>query len=275
MKLPNGRTLLGEVLWLPYSLFAWTLSLVWLCIVGIGCVIAVLFVPFERFQQHGPHQLTGLPMWFALGPTKTIEDPLYRRDVVCMFMQNHISMLDGCTATASIRVPLCGLENAAHLKLPGYGWIMRCANAIPVDRKDAKLRDNIRNLLHDRIRRGINVLTFPEGHRTLDGKLRPFKNGVFRMATEAGIPISPIAVRGAYHLLPKGVFTVRPSRVTVYIAPQIETKDLSMEHLPALKARVREVMEAYVERGEMIGHRCKDPIEVLRNKSSDEESAAE
>lgn len=199
-------------------------------------------------------------MWFALGPVKTIEDPGYRRDVVSMFMQNHVTMLDGCTATAAIRVPLCGLENAAHLKVPGYGWIMRCANAIAVDRKDPRMRAGIRTAIHDRITRGINVLTFPEGHRTLDGKLRPFKRGVFRMAVEAGIPVSPIAVRGAYKMMPKGSFTVRPSQVEVYIAPQIETKDLTLKDLPALMERVKTVMEAFIERGEMLGHLCKEPL---------------
>ncbi|MEM6990658.1 MAG: lysophospholipid acyltransferase family protein [Myxococcota bacterium] len=274
MKLPNGRTLIGEILWFPYSMFAWTLSLVWLCIVGLGCIVAVIFVPFERFQTRGPHQLTGMPMWFALGPVKTIEDPKYSRDVPSMFMQNHVSMLDGCTATASIRVPLCGLENAAHLSVPGYGWIMKCANAIAVDRKNPDLREMIRSSIHDRIARGISVLTFPEGHRTLDGKLRPFKNGVFRMAIESGIPISPIAVRGAYRVLPKGVVTVRPSQVTVYIAPQIETKGLTMEHLPALKERVRTVIEAFLERGEMLGDLCKEPLATPKADDAEETSKA-
>lgn len=260
MALPNGRTLLGEVLWVPYSILAWTMSLLWLCLFGGLFAITVVFVPFERFQHIIAHQLTGVPMWLSLGPVRTTEDPQYRRDVVSMFMQNHISMLDGCTATASIRVPLCGMENAAHLTLPGYGWIMRCANAIPIDRKDANLRENLRKAIHDRIARGINVLTFPEAHRSPDGKVQPFKNGVFRMAIEAGIPIVPIAVRGAYKLLPKGVFTVRPSRVRVYIAPQIETAGLTVMHLSALQRRVHTVISAFVERGEMLGALCKEPI---------------
>ncbi|MBL4685214.1 MAG: 1-acyl-sn-glycerol-3-phosphate acyltransferase [Nannocystaceae bacterium] len=272
MSLPNGRTVIGEVLWFPYSIFAWTSTLLWLCLVGVCCAVAVLFVPFERFQHRGPHLLTGFPMWFSLGPVRTIEDPLYRRDVVSMFMQNHISMLDGCTATASIRVPLCGLENASHLNVPGYGWIMRCANAIAVDRKDPKLREHIRDAIRDRIARGINVLTFPEGHRTTDGTVRPLKNGVFRMAIEAGIPISPVAVRGAYKLLPKGVFTVRPARVVVYIAPQIETKGLTMQDVPALKERVRTVLDAFVQRGEMLGELCKEPI--VRHKSPPADTSA-
>lgn len=262
MALPNGRTVLGEILWAPYSILAWSMALVWLCFFGAIFAISVLFVPFERFQHRIAHQLTGVPMWFALGPVRTTEDPQYRRDEVCMFMQNHLTMLDGCTATASIRVPLCGVENAAHLKVPGYGWIMNCANAIPIDRRDPNLRANLRNAIHDRIRRGINVLTFPEAHRTRDGKVQPFKNGVFRMAIEAGIPISPIGVRGAYKMLPKGVFTVRPSRVDVYIAPQIKTEGLTLAHIPALQERVHAVMSAFVDRGEMLGHLCKEPIVI-------------
>jgi len=274
MALPNGRTVLGEVLWAPYSIFAWTMSLVWLCFFGALFAVSVLFVPFERFQHIVAHHLTGVPMWFALGPVRTVEDPQYQRDEVCMFMQNHVTMLDGCTATASIRVPLCGVENASHLKVPGYGWIMRCANAIPIDRRDPNLRANLRAAIRDRIKRGISVLTFPEAHRTRDGRVQDFKNGVFRMAIEAEIPISPIGVRGAFTMMPKGSFMVRPSRVTVYIAPQIKTKGLTLADIPALQARVHEVMSAFVDRGEMLGHLCKEPIVRAANRESVEEPVA-
>lgn len=272
MRLPNERTLVGEIVWAPYSVFAWTASLIWLCGAGAAFMVAVLFVPFERWQHRIAHQLTGVPMWIALGPVRTVEDPGYRRDVVSMFMQNHVSMLDGCAATAAIRVPLCGLENAEHLRVPGYGWIMKCANAIGVERKDRNRVAKVREAIHNRIARGISVLTFPEAHRTLDGKLRPFKSGVFKMAIEAGIPIVPVAVRGAYNMLPKGSFCVRPGRVEIYIAPQIETKGLTADDVPALKERVATVLTAWVERREKVGHLCKEPL--ARPDAAPEKSAA-
>ena len=93
MGLPNGRTVLGELFWLPWSATAWVLSILWLCFWGSVFVLAVLFVPFERWQHRIGHQLTSVPMWLALGPMKVTEDPRYRRDIVSMFMQNHVTQM--------------------------------------------------------------------------------------------------------------------------------------------------------------------------------------
>ena len=262
MRLPRGRTLLGEILWTPVSVSIWMLSIAWLSGLAIVSVPIAAVIPFHRWQLKFTHPLTGWPCWFAFGPVRTHVDPDYRYEP-SMFMQNHVSMLDGCIATASIRVPLCGLENASHLKVPGYGWIMRLASAIPVDRRKKDFLADIREAIHERIDRGISVLTFPEGHRTLDGKVRKFKRGVFRMALDSGIPVVPICVRGAYRVFPKGTFTVRPGFIDVYIAPQIETKGLTQAHLPLLQERVHQVMEAWVERGEKLGHLCKEPFPEL------------
>lgn len=273
MRLPRGRTLLGEILWAPYSVGAWLFTIVWLSTLAVVSIPFAAVFPFHRWQLWFTHPMTGWPCWVALGPVRTHVDPAYRR-IPSMFMQNHVSMLDGCIATASIRVPLCGLENASHLKVPGYGWIMRLASAIPVDRRKKDFLVDIREAIHERIDRGISVLTFPEGHRTMDGKVRPYKRGVFRMAIDSGLPIVPICVRGAYTLLPKGVFTVRPTFVDVYIAPQIETKGLTQAHLPMVQERVQQVTKAWVERGEKLGHLCKEPFPAI-DEAADAEAPAQ
>ena len=104
------------------------------------------------------------------------------------------------------------------------------------------------------------LLTFPEAHRTMDGKLRPFKRGVFTIARDAGLPIVPLAVRGAYGMLPKGAITCRPAKVEVYMAPPIETAGLTDAQLTELMDRVRQVIEAWVERGEKLGDLCLQPF---------------
>ncbi len=251
---------MGELVWLPWSVVAWVLTILWMIfLVGASAPI-MLVVPFERFQLRFPHPQTAWPLWLAFSRLRVTRDPGYDPTKVSIFVQNHVSMLDACIACGSIRVPLCGLENAAHLRVPGYGWLMRAANAIPVHRTAHDRFLRIAEAIRERASRGISILTFPEAHRTLDGRLRPFKRGVFAMARDAGLPIVPIAVRGAYRMLPKGRFTIRPSTIEVYIAPQIETKGLSNEQLSLLMERVREVIMAWVERGEKLGHLCTEPL---------------
>jgi len=254
-----GRTWWGNILWLPWSLVCWIGTMGWMGIIAAVMLPMTLFMPFERFQARFFQPAVGWPLWLALSPLRVVYDPRYDRGRVSVFMQNHISMLDANIGCGSVPVPMCGLENAAHLSIPGYGWLLRMSNAIPVPRGEGRYHQ-IAEAFCERESRGISVLTFPEAHRTLDGKLRPYRSGVFRAAIEAGMPIVPVCVRGAFRMLPKGAFTMRPSRVDVYVAPQIETANLTMDDVDALMERLREVHEAWLERGEMLGDRCREPL---------------
>ncbi|MCA9654343.1 MAG: 1-acyl-sn-glycerol-3-phosphate acyltransferase [Myxococcales bacterium] len=254
--MPNPeRTLAGDLLWAPWSAVGWVATLGWMGALATVSLPFLPFVPFERFQHTHLHRKVAWPLWLLMCPLKV----RYDRSRTSVFAMNHVSMLDANIACGSIPVPLCGLENAAHLMVPGYGWLMRVANAIAVP-KGEKRYEVIAAAFKERASRGISVLAFPEAHRTLDGKLRPFKSGVFRAARDAGVPIVPIVSRGAYRMLPKGAMTMRPSRLEVYVAPQIETAGLRDDQIPELMERVREVMEGWIERGEMLGHRCLEPL---------------
>ncbi|MEM7152051.1 MAG: lysophospholipid acyltransferase family protein [Myxococcota bacterium] len=254
-----ARSLLGSVLWFPWSLVAWLSTLGTMMIIAIISLPIVLFVPFEKFQHKVFHDKCAWPLYLMFSPLRVIRDEKYDPSRVSVYTQNHVTMLDANIAIGSIRVPLCGLENASHLNVPGYGWLLRISNAIPV-RKGASRFRRIAEAFRERASRGISVLAFPEGHRTLDAHLGKLKTGVFRAARDAGLPIVPVMSRGASRLLPKGSFTIRPSPIEVYIAPQIETEGLTDEQIPLLMERVREVMEAWIERKEMLGHRCLEPL---------------
>lgn len=232
----------------------------WMGIIAGVMLPVTLFIPFERFQASFFQPAVSWPLRMLFSSLRVIYDPRYDRGRVSVFMQNHVSMLDACAGCGSVPVPMCGLENAAHLNLPGYGWLLRMSNAIPVRRGEGRYQA-IADAFRERESRGISVLTFPEAHRTLDGKLRPFKSGVFRAAIESGMPIVPVCVRGMYRLLPKGTFIVRPSKIEVYVAPQIETKGLDARHIKPLMERVRAVQEGWLERKEQLGHLCAEPIE--------------
>lgn len=243
-------------------MLGWAVTLGWMGTLAVGSLPVLPFVPFERFQAKHLHPKVAWPLWFLFSPLEVTYDERYDRSKTSVFAMNHVSMLDANIACGSIPVPLCGLENAAHLLVPGYGWLMKVANAIAVPKGENRFKA-IAEAFAERRSRGISVLAFPEAHRTLDGKLRPFKSGVFRAARDAGIPIVPIVSRGAFRMLPKGTMVMRPSKVEVYVAPQIETEGLTDEQIPALMERVREVMEAWIERKEKLGHLCLEPLEPV------------
>ena len=97
--------------------------------------------------------------------------------------------------------------------------------------------------------RGMNVMLFPEGTRSSDGEIMPFKDGAFRLAIETGYPILPVAVAGTRHAIPKNswVFGVK-CQARIEVLEPIETKGLTLDDLDALKDRTRKVISASFEK---------------------------
>jgi 1-acyl-sn-glycerol-3-phosphate acyltransferase len=128
---------------------------------------------------------------------------------------------------------------------------MRLGNALGVPPSGTPGRfEQMAEACRERASRDISVLVFSEAHRTLDGKLRPFRNGVFEIARAAELPLVPVAVRGMFDILHKDTIVTRPGRIDVYIGPQIETAGLDESQVPELMERVRSIMEGWLERGE-------------------------
>ena len=95
----------------------------------------------------------------------------------------------------------------------------------------------------------MSLLAFPEGQRTLDGHVGPFKDGVFRMALQFGTPIVPVSMVGAFEFNRKTSWLLRPGTITVVLHDVIETKDLRKEDLPALRDRVHRPFRNRWKRG--------------------------
>jgi len=81
---------------------------------------------------------------------------------------------------------------------------------------------------------------FPEGTRSADGELLPFKRGAFTLALRSGAPIVPVAINGTSHIMEKGRLTVRPSDVTIKIGQSIPTEGRDEQELMGL---TREAIE--------------------------------
>ncbi len=237
-----------RVIRIIWSAIAWTTAFLGFVSVVILALPMSLFRRFETFQGGWPSSVIGRTPLLTLSPFQIREDPRHDASRVCLYVMNHTSVLDGPVAVGALPHPFCGIENAGHLLLPGYGWLMRMANAIPVHRgkgRTAKLIAAAKN----RVARGISILAFPEAHRTVDGKLLPFRKGVFFMARAAGIPIVPVAVRGLHSILPKGTLVVTPGALDVYIGPPFETRGLSDDQVISLAAQARQIISDYVEGG--------------------------
>jgi 1-acyl-sn-glycerol-3-phosphate acyltransferase len=95
----------------------------------------------------------------------------------------------------------------------------------------------------DRLSKKVSVLIFPEGTRSPTEEMLPFKDGAFRLAIDAGVPILPIAVAGTRHCMAKKSFLFRRARAKARVLPPVSTEGLTPADVSSLKEKVRGIID--------------------------------
>jgi 1-acyl-sn-glycerol-3-phosphate acyltransferase len=107
---------------------------------------------------------------------------------------------------------LCWIAKKELFAIPVFGWSMRRAGYIPLDRSDGRKALKSMDEAAQQMRNGNSVLIFPEGTRTRDGQLLPFKRGGFLLAVRAGVPVVPLTIAGSFAINPGGSLGLNPGR---------------------------------------------------------------
>ncbi len=144
-----------------------------------------------------------------------------------IFMSNHLSNLDPPLLIPLLPHRVTIMVKKELFRVPILGRAMLMADCVPIDRdnRDAAIA-SVREA-EAVVRRGHHMMVYPEGTRSRDGRLLPFKKGPFYMAMETGVPIVPITLLGTETLWPKGKFFIKPGEVTVVFHPPIDPKQFS------------------------------------------------
>lgn len=133
-------------------------------------------------------------------------------------------------------------------KVPFLGWACAAIGHIFVDRSNSQAAIASLEAAKPRLAGGVSVLFFPEGTRSPDGRLGPFKKGGFVMARQLGFPILPVSLSGSWKILPKGSLFPRPGIIQVRIHPPVAPAGHPTDE--ALMAEVRKAIAAGIADGE-------------------------
>lgn len=139
-----------------------------------------------------------------------------------IFMSNHVSNLDPPVFVPVIPGRCSVLVKKEVFRVPIFGTLLKMADMVPVDRSNRDAAIESVRAAAEVLRRGLNMVIFPEGTRSLDGRLLPFKKGPFHMATEAEVPVIPVTILGTAECWPKGTWSIRPGKATVIFHPPLE-----------------------------------------------------
>jgi len=170
-----------------------------------------------------------------------------------IFAANHQSQFDIFALLAAVPVPFSWLAKEELFRIPLLGPAMKGAGYIPINRTDRRAAFASIDQAAARVREGTSIVIFPEGTRSLDGKLKTFKKGGFFLAIKSRQPVVPVSISGSFRVLAKRSFRVHRGTIRVHFSPPVPTDTLSPADKDRLIGEVRRIMEQHLpseERGE-------------------------
>jgi 1-acyl-sn-glycerol-3-phosphate acyltransferase len=229
------------------SLWTWLILglcvLLWLPILALLRLLTFFFDPGRYiagrfFRQIARVTVTVNPLWNFRRTGRIPGNP--RRPYVVV--SNHESFTD-ILLISLLPWEMKWMSKIELFRIPVMGWDMWLAGDIPLRRGEARSAmgalGRSKEVLGDR----VSVMIFPEGTRSKTGDMLPFKDGAFRLAVEAGVPILPLALVGTGTALRKHDWRFGRANAEVRVLDPVETTGLTLDDVPQLRDRVRRVIE--------------------------------
>jgi 1-acyl-sn-glycerol-3-phosphate acyltransferase len=229
-----------------------------LAVLGPPCILLTVVTKWEGFITYPTTAVVRLGL--LLGGARFTVAGRERLDArgVYVYTPNHQSLLDPPLVWISLGSPArrpAFLVKKEIGRVPVLGYGIRQIGMLLVDRSNTERARASALEATERLHAGRSFAVFPEGTRTRDGRLLPFKKGAFYMAVDAGVPIVPVSIDGAHLAMPRGQMRLRRVPIRITIHEPIPTAGLSQADVPRLLEEARAAVasavaeEALVEGG--------------------------
>ena len=223
-------------MWLYYSL----LFFGFFVLISVTFLITFSIDPYRRI----PNRVLSWMAWFMMHPSPSWQIQLENAELLnkntpTIYVCNHESFLD-IPLIYQLPIRMKWVVKHSMTYIPIMGWMVRLTGHLTIDRSKKSALKKLNNLLQP-LNSGIPVMLFPEGTRSLDGSLQPFKNGAFLLALEHGLCIQPLVIEGAFEVLRSGSYLFRSkANFRLRVLPSIDSKEF--DSMSELKQTVQERM---------------------------------
>jgi 1-acyl-sn-glycerol-3-phosphate acyltransferase len=231
----------SSITWFTASL----LILVWLPLLAISRLFERDPVHYRTgylFRKLGDALLWVNPAWRLHISGETVTDPRNPYVVV----SNHQSLAD-IPLISNLPWEMKWMGKEELFKIPIIGWMMHLAGDISVNRKNPRSGAQALIKAQRYLEKHCSVMIFPEGTRTLDGRVRPFTDGAFHLAIRAKVPVLPLVIEGSRDCIPKHSWKFgKPSDIYLKVLPPVDTASMTIDDVGTLRDNVRHAIMTHI-----------------------------
>ena len=157
-----------------------------------------------------------------------------------IFVCNHQSFLD-MAFIYHLPWKMKWVSKKSLTYIPVMGWLVWLTGHLTIDRSSKTALKKLNNLVQP-LKDLVPVMIFPEGTRTMDGDLKPFKNGPFLLSMEYGFKLQPMVIDGGFEAMPSGSGKLNPkAKFKLKVLDAIDPTDF--EGMMDLKNHTHEIMQ--------------------------------
>lgn len=230
------------------ALYQWLIFAPILIIITLVTAIVVMATtPFfgnKFWGYYPPKWWSRLICWLALCSVSTSGHENLDPKQSYIFVANHQGAFDIFLIYGFLNQNIKWMQKQSLRKIPFVGYASEKAGHVFVDSSNPKARAASIKKAKEQIVDGVSMVIFPEGARTRTGKMGKFKRGAYYVAHDLRLPVVPLTINGAYDVMKRGSFCIKPGKMELVIHPPIPTESLSDEDIPALIEKTRNIIYA-------------------------------